>query len=142
MADAGQTLGVSFDVKPPQTSGQQILHLSALAPTTPRTVSGLVFLDRSGTWRVGPLEANLTAVTKRVFLILGALLVLGDVGSIAFEGSETFAVTATGILIACVSALALTAEYQPNPKNARKNCTDLATSTAGAVTATASSAIQ
>jgi len=88
MADVGQTLGVSFDVKPSQTSGQQILHLSALAPTTPRTVSGLVFFDRRD-WRVGPLEANLTAVTKRFFLILGALLVFGDVSSIAF-GSRDF----------------------------------------------------
>ena len=126
MPDAGQTLEVSFDVNPRQPGDHQILHLSALAPTTPRTVSGLVFFDRSGIWRVGPLEANLAAGTKRLFLILGALVVLGDGGSVVFTISESPAITATAIVIALV--LSAATELKPSRDRLGRNQSDFVTS--------------
>ena len=57
-------------------------------------------------------------------------MVLGDVGSVVFAISESSAVTATAILIALVSAFALTAatEFKPDPDKARRNQTVLVTS--------------
>lgn len=138
MADGGQTLGVRFDAKPWPPSGQRILNLSALAATMRRTVSSLISFDRGGIWRVGPLQAHLNVVTKRFFLILGALLAFGDVGSIALGVSESSGVTATAILTALVSAFSLTAEFKPVPEKTRSNRTDLVTSTVSVVEAMAS----
>jgi uncharacterized membrane protein len=69
-------------------------------------------------------------VTKRFFLMLGALVVLGDVGSVVFAVSETSAVTATAILIALVSAFVQTAatEFKPGPDSARRSWPELVTS--------------
>ena len=103
-----------------------------------RTVSSLISFDRGGIWRVGPLQAHLNVVTKRFFLILGALLAFGDVGSIALGVSESSGVTATAILTALVSAFSLTAEFKPVPEKTRSNRTDLVTSTVSVVEAMAS----
>lgn len=87
-------------------------------------------MSSGGVWRVGPLQAHVTVVTKRFFLILGALLVLGDVGSVVFAVSYSSAITAAAILIALASAFALTAatEFKAGPDNARRDQSDLATS--------------
>jgi hypothetical protein len=100
-----------------QPSFQRFLRLSVLAATIQRAVSV-------------SLQAHITVLTKRFFLILGALVVVGDAGSVVFAVSESSAVTATAILIALVSAFALTAasEFKPDPDKAQRNRTVLVTS--------------
>jgi len=111
MVDDRQILGTRVDIRPWQLSFQRIFRLSSLAASGS---SGAV-------WRVRPLQSYLTAMTTRFFLILGALLVLGDVVSVVFALSESSAITATAILIALASAFAMTAEFKPDSGKARMN---------------------
>jgi hypothetical protein len=121
MVDGRQILGMRFDVRP-----WQPVYFSPVRTRShnPEAVSG------GAVWPVGPLQAYLTVVTKRFFFTLGALLVLGDVGSVVFAVSESSAITATAILIALASAFAATAatEFKPVLDKARRYRTDLVTS--------------
>jgi len=102
--------------------------MSALATTIQRAISIPMPWSSAGAWAVG-VQAHVAVVTKRFLLILGALVVLGDVGSVVFAVSESSAITATALLIALASAFALTAatEFKPGPDRTRRNRTEWVT---------------